>query len=69
MMKKWLIATNEWFDSLEDGIKFIIFMLIVGGGIVFCEVKMVSGHFLYLPIYLFILFLWRFTYLIFKNLK
>lgn len=68
-MKKWLFKSNEWYDSLEDSIRYIVFILIVGGGVVFCEVKMIAGHYFYLPIYVFILFMWRFLYIILKNLN
>ena len=68
-MKKWLFKSNEWYDSLEDSIRYIVFILIVGGGIVFCEVKMMAGNYYYLPIYVFILGMWRFLYIILKNLN
>lgn len=67
-MKKWIIKSNEWYDSLEEPLRYVIFVLLVGGGLTFCEVKMVSGNFYYLPIYLLSIFIWRISYIILKNL-
>lgn len=68
-MKKWLFKSNEWYDSLEQGIRFIVFMIVVGGGIVYCELKLIEGHPGYLPLYLLILAIWRLSYKILKNLN
>lgn len=68
-MKKWLFKSNEWYDLLEEKVRFVLFILIVGGGIVFCELKLIAGHYWYLPLYFLILTLWRLSYLILKNLN
>jgi len=68
-MKKWLFKSNEWYDSLEEKIRYILFIVVVGGGIVFCELKLIAGHPVYLPLYLLILTLWRLSYIILKNLN
>ena len=69
MIKKFLIKSNEWYDGLLEPKRFVFFLITVGGSFTMIQIMaflIENAHktlsVMLLPMWITILFTWRFGY-------